>query len=157
MPHPPRKIAGVFPHCVPYVNIVGVKSRPMKYRVTTTDNGGNTEIRDLPGLELARFVRNARQDLWQCSHRHSLQELGTTWWVESILEAVDPLQQQVPSGNCASKSSNCWELPSPQPQQLLLVSPRILAGPTALHCGPRGCSRRYQLYEHLFCMFWASN
>ena len=32
---------------------------------------------------------------------------------------------------------------------------------TALHCGPRGCSRRSQLYEHLFCMlfcmFWASN
>ena len=27
----------------------------------------------------------------------------------------------------------------------------------AVHCGPRGCSRRYQLYEHLFCMFWASN
>ena len=27
----------------------------------------------------------------------------------------------------------------------------------ALHCGPRGCSSRYQLYEHLFCMFWASN
>ena len=68
-----------FPHCIPYVNIVGVKFRPAKYRVTTTDNEGNTEIRDLPGLELARFVRNARQDLWQCSYRHSLQELGTTW------------------------------------------------------------------------------
>ena len=26
-----------------------------------------------------------------------------------------------------------------------------------LHCGPGGFSRRYQLYEHLFCMFWASN
>jgi hypothetical protein len=68
-----------FPHCIPYVNIVGVKFRPAKYRVTTTDNEGNTEIRDLPGLELARFVRNARQDLWQCSYRHSLQELGATW------------------------------------------------------------------------------
>ena len=28
---------------------------------------------------------------------------------------------------------------------------------TVLHCGPRGCSRQSQLYEHLFCMFWASN
>ena len=28
---------------------------------------------------------------------------------------------------------------------------------TVLHCGPRGCSRRSQLYEHFFCMFWASN
>ena len=26
----------------------------------------------------------------------------------------------------------------------------------ALHCGPRGSDRRSQLYEHLFCMFWAS-
>ena len=26
-----------------------------------------------------------------------------------------------------------------------------------MHCGPRECSSRYQLYEHLFCMFWASN
>ena len=68
-----------FPHCIPYVSVVGVKFRPVNYRVTTTDSEGNTEIRDLPGLELARFTRNARQDLWQCSHSHSLQELGTTW------------------------------------------------------------------------------
>ena len=27
----------------------------------------------------------------------------------------------------------------------------------AMHCGPRGFSRRSELYEHLFCMFWASN
>ena len=26
-----------------------------------------------------------------------------------------------------------------------------------MHYGPRGFSRRCQLYEHLFCMFWASN
>ena len=26
-----------------------------------------------------------------------------------------------------------------------------------MHCGPRGSSRQSQLYEHLFCMFWASN
>ena len=26
-----------------------------------------------------------------------------------------------------------------------------------MHCGPRGFSRGYQLYEHLFCMYWASN
>ena len=26
-----------------------------------------------------------------------------------------------------------------------------------IHCGPRGCSRWSELYEHLFCMFWASN
>ena len=26
-----------------------------------------------------------------------------------------------------------------------------------IHCGPRGCGRRSQLYEHLFYMFWASN
>ena len=29
--------------------------------------------------------------------------------------------------------------------------------PLHWHCGPRGCSSRYQLYEHLFCMFCASN
>ena len=28
---------------------------------------------------------------------------------------------------------------------------------TAVHCGPRGCHSLSQLYEHLFCMFWASN
>ena len=26
-----------------------------------------------------------------------------------------------------------------------------------LHCGRRGSDSRYQLYEHLYCMFWASN
>ena len=26
-----------------------------------------------------------------------------------------------------------------------------------MHYGPRGFSRQCQLYEHLFCMFWASN
>ena len=26
-----------------------------------------------------------------------------------------------------------------------------------MHCGPQGCHSRSQLYEHLFCMFWASN
>ena len=30
-------------------------------------------------------------------------------------------------------------------------------GHGAVHCGPRGFSRGSQLYEHLFCMFWASN
>ena len=28
---------------------------------------------------------------------------------------------------------------------------------TTVHCGPRGCNRHSQLYEHLSCMFWASN
>lgn len=99
-----------FPYCMPYVDIVGVKFKPVKYRVTTTDNGGNTEIRDLPGLELVRFIRNARQDLWQCQYSHSLQELGTTWWGQSILETVDAPQKYISTGKCASKGSNCWEL-----------------------------------------------
>ena len=63
-----------------------------------------------------------------------------------------------------------WPQPQPRsPHQpdtapLLLLNTPAFAEPSppgsqcsAVHCGPRGCSGRYQLYEHLFCMFWDSN
>ena len=38
----------------------------------------------------------------------------------------------------------------------ILTSSRIRHLGT-VHCGPRGSNSRYYLYEHLFCVFWASN
>ena len=34
-----------------------------------------------------------------------------------------------------------------------MIAPNTVTGDGPMHCGRRGCSRRYQLYEHLFCMF----
>ena len=58
-------------------------------------------------------------------------------------------------------ADNTWQ--TQMPIHILTSSPQDYHATPArvpiitMHCGPRGCSRRYQLYEHLFCMFWASN
>ena len=47
--------------------------------------------------------------------------------------------------------------PTTNKQTITIIKSRNhLLSPT-FHCGPRGCSSLYKLYEHLFCMFWASN
>ena len=66
-----------FPYLAQYGDVIGVKFQVAQYRVTSTDSEGNTEVRDLPELELVRFTRDARQNLWQYQFSHSCQELGT--------------------------------------------------------------------------------
>ena len=58
----------------------------------------------------------------------------TKWKVHEVVDDVTNCETVIETGDCKT----------------------VYLGRT-MHCGPRGCSRRYQLYEHLFCMFWASN
>ena len=34
-----------------------------------------------------------------------------------------------------------------------MIAPNTVTGDGPMHCGRRGCSRRYQLYEHFFACF----
>ena len=79
-----------FPYLAQYGDIIGVKFQVAQYRVTSTDSEGNTEVRDLPELELVRFTRDARQNLWQHQFSHSEQALGIPMW-EVEHETVDGL------------------------------------------------------------------
>ena len=84
-----------FPYLAQYGDIIGVKFQVAQYRVTSTDSEGNTEVRDLPELELVRFTRDARQNLWQHQFNHSEQALGIPMWevehetVDGLVEAED--------------------------------------------------------------------
>ena len=88
-------------------------------------------------------------------------------WIEHLIGTLGRLRKVVwwmTTLPCMSVQSICWTQRSGLYSDSVVptisfhfLSLQTWADAWTFHCGPRGCNRRSQLYEHLFCMFWASN